>query len=321
MAMYKLPKQNTIHTIVGKAKQALDPLEQAFVFAPFDSSQLPYYIPCESTTPIAIDTSSLAHSLVDSTTHLSFTDNVSNIISAIKTGSYTKVVAARVSALNKKDDFDPITFFLRLTESYPDTFVSLVYIHEVGLWLGATPELLLSYSPSQVCTYSLAATKAVTTDTIWSAKEMEEQSIVTDFMQERLAPFSNTTIDVPAPRVMHIGTLRHLLTELNFEPKADTAWQDIVKAIHPSPAVSGMPQADAIQYIQAKEGFDRRFYAGYVGEVNSNGKTDLYVNLRCMEITQTQMLFYAGGGITLASDRMQEWQETEAKLQVLQSLL
>ena len=98
MAMYKLPKQNTIHTIVGKAKQALEPLEQAFVFAPFDSSQLPYYIPCESTTPIAIDTSSLAHKVISATTQLSFTDNVSNIICAIEAGIYTKVVAARVSA-------------------------------------------------------------------------------------------------------------------------------------------------------------------------------------------------------------------------------
>jgi isochorismate synthase len=81
-----------------------------------------------------------------------------------------------------------------------------------------------------------------------------------------------------------------------------------------------MPQEKAIKFIKKNEGFDRRFYAGYLGPVNVKGKTDLYVNLRCMEITDRQLIFYAGCGITAGSNPDREWQESERKIDVLRNL-
>jgi isochorismate synthase len=82
-----------------------------------------------------------------------------------------------------------------------------------------------------------------------------------------------------------------------------------------------MPQAKAIAFIKREESFDRRFYAGYVGPVNQNGKTNLYVNLRCLEVRDTQIIFYAGCGVTADSQPAREWQESERKIDILKSLI
>ena len=320
-ALYKRPNEDVVHSIVGKAQHTITPSHRTFVFAPFDSSQLPYYIPHQSAAIPAIDFLSLPHAGFHSTLHQFFIEGVTNIIAAIQANKFTKIVAARIAVVDRKEDFNPKAFFKKLCTQYPDTFVSLVYIHGVGLWLGATPELLLSYTDDEVSTYSLAATKSSALDTIWSAKEIEEQAIVTAFITEQLSPFAAAPIIEHLPRVLHAGNLRHLLTVLSCQPKMNTTWQDILAALHPTPAVSGMPQTEAIQYILSQEGFDRKFYTGYLGDIDTNDNADLYVNLRCVQVTQQQLLFYAGCGITVGSHPQQEWAETESKINVLQSLL
>ena len=82
-----------------------------------------------------------------------------------------------------------------------------------------------------------------------------------------------------------------------------------------------MPQGKSVRFILEHESFDRRFYAGYLGPVNMNGKTNLFVNLRCMQVTDTQLLFYAGCGITADSNPTKEWLESERKIEVIKALI
>jgi len=78
-----------------------------------------------------------------------------------------------------------------------------------------------------------------------------------------------------------------------------------------------MPKEPAVQLINEFEAHDRKFYTGYLGPVNLDNKTSLYVNLRCMELFNTKANLFAGAGVTAISDPEKEWSETELKFNTL----
>ena len=82
-----------------------------------------------------------------------------------------------------------------------------------------------------------------------------------------------------------------------------------------------MPMEAAMNFLLANEGYDRGFYAGYVGPVNIGNQVDLFVNLRCMQLTQDHAVVYAGAGVTIDSIPEQECEETEMKMNTLLAIL
>ena len=91
--------------------------------------------------------------------------------------------------------------------------------------------------------------------------------------------------------------------------------------LHPTSAVCGLPKEPALQFILENEGFDRSYYSGFLGPVNSATGTHLYVNLRCMELLEKEAILYAGAGITAESNPEKEWQETQHKMQTMRRVL
>lgn len=317
LALYRLPGQRTVRHISGGVVSRLKEGQEAFAFAPFDPRAKPYYIvsgPGNAIKPFA-------HSTQKAASKATFTRLVKNITVAIHSGAYGKVVAARALSVERPAGFEPPAFFDKLCEAYPAAFVSLTMIPGVGLWIGASPEVLAAQKGDQLITYSLAGTKALSDQTPWGAKEKEEQAIVTDFIRRKLERIPGVEIHTKGPVTREAGSLKHLLTTFTVQAADMQLWQRAVRILHPTPAVSGMPQAKAVKYIQEEEGFERRFYAGYLGPVNQQGRTDLFVNLRCMEVTPGQLIFYAGCGITADSDPAREWEESERKIAVLKGLL
>jgi len=316
---FRLPAAKKITHIVGTASRSLKDGENAFVFAPFDPTQKPYYIKSDG----ALSTESIlpVGKKIKSTSKRQFTDLVKKIIAEIKAGEFKKIVAARVFAIDKPVSFDPIVFFEDLCRQYDKAFVSLTYIPGVGLWIGASPEVLVSETSTKLTTYSLAGTKVIDDTTDWHAKELEEQKIVTDFIHKKLNKTIKGEIKLKGPLTHEAGRLKHLLSVFTIPHKGKSIWKQVVKALHPTPAVGGMPQRKAIDFIRKEESFDRAFYAGYLGPVNYNTMTDLFVNLRCMQVTDRQLIFYAGCGVTADSNTEKEWQESDRKIDVLKSLI
>ena len=91
--------------------------------------------------------------------------------------------------------------------------------------------------------------------------------------------------------------------------------------LHPTSAVCGMPRVPAQDFISANEGMDRGLYSGYLGPVNLDGATHLYVNLRCMQICSRHIILYAGAGVTHNSNAEKEWDETTLKCQALLDII
>ena len=173
----------------------------------------------------------------------------------------------------------------------------------------------------KLTTYSLAGTKVIDDATDWHAKELEEQKIVTDFIRKKLSKTIKDEITIKGPVTHDAGRVKHLLSVFSIKHNGKSIWKQVAKALHPTPAVGGMPQRKAVDFILHEESFDREFYAGYLGPVNYNTKTDLFVNLRCMQVTDEQLIFYAGCGVTADSNAEKEWQESERKIDVLRGLL
>ena len=91
--------------------------------------------------------------------------------------------------------------------------------------------------------------------------------------------------------------------------------------VHPTPAVCGLPKNEAKVFILENEGYDREFYTGFFGELNLKGSSNLFVNLRCMQVLKNQLALYIGGGITIDSIPEKEWEETIAKSEVMLKVL
>ena len=97
--------------------------------------------------------------------------------------------------------------------------------------------------------------------------------------------------------------------------------------MHPTPALCGLPKQEAKQFIIKNEGYSREFYSGFLGEINKDfefntaGKSDVFVNLRCMKLDKNEAHLFIGGGITKESNPLNEFQETINKSQTIKKIL
>nr|MBX2840287.1 chorismate-binding protein [Flammeovirgaceae bacterium] len=95
----------------------------------------------------------------------------------------------------------------------------------------------------------------------------------------------------------------------------------MLKLLHPTSAVCGMPKEKSLAFILENEDYDRELYSGYFGPVNIQNKTNIFVNLRCLQISKEEIVLYAGAGITEDSNPEKEWKETEIKMDILLNFL
>lgn len=252
-------------------------------------------------------------------------------VAAIASGAVQKVVSSRAARQPLPASFDALAAFEDLQARYPNAFCSLVSAPGAGTWLGATPEILAQVEGGTFRTMALAGTQrldpAHTPNTaIWRQKEIEEQAlvaryIVSCFKQLRLRDYNET-----GPRTVAAGELLHLCTDFSVDLRQvpfPTLGTDMLRLLHPTSAVGGMPKQAALDFLQQHEGYDRAYYSGFLGPVNlpMTGVARLYVNLRCLQLRPSEAILYAGTGLTIDSDPAREWQETELKLHTAGAIL
>ncbi|RZK55973.1 MAG: isochorismate synthase [Hymenobacter sp.] len=267
------------------------------------------------------------------TTEADYTQLVRTGVAAIEAKEVVKVVSSRVAHRPLPAGFDPLVAFAELCEKYARAFVSLVSVPGVGTWLGASPEVLAEVTAGgQFHTMALAGTQPLVPGVppqaaIWRQKEIEEQAlvaryIVSCFKQLRLREYHEA-----GPRTAVAGQLLHLRTDFEVDlknvPSPASLGTDMLRLLHPTSAVGGMPKAAALAFLSRYEGYDRAYYSGFLGPVNvvAPGASGLYVNLRCLQLRPTEAILYAGTGLTVDSDPAREWQETEMKLQTVGAIL
>ena len=126
------------------------------------------------------------------------------------------------------------------------------------------------------------------------------------------------------PRTVVAGSLLHLRTDYEIDMKEVNFPQlgsVMLKLLHPTSAVCGMPHEPAMEFLQKNEGYDREFYSGFLGPVNFEGESKLFVNLRCIQLFEKSARIYAGAGVTAGSDPAKETEEVEMKIQTLNQII
>ena len=248
-----------------------------------------------------------------------FISQVNDARQSITQRKFHKVVLSKVRVENLESEFNAGAFFLHLCETYPHAFVYMIQLPEVGCWAGATPEPLLLVEAGKVRTVSLAGTQLASGDHLdaysWSEKEIEEQGIVTGFVENTLHSLKIENYALSGPSNYQAANLIHLKTGFEFnEADIGSRLGDCLKALHPTPSVGGLPKESARNFILKKERHDRTYYTGYLGPLNLDSKSCLYVNLRCLQLFKKKFVLYSGAGITASSIAENEWEETDNKM-------
>jgi len=324
--------------------------ESGFVFAPFNDKNASILFPLNKTLKIKTERTNFYVEEYVEVTKKSNLDDVKLVhlnlvkkaIKGIEDNQFFKVVLSRKEEL-ELDKQNIFLIFKSLLNTYKTAFVYCWYHPKVGLWLGATPERLLKISGQQFSTMALAGTQAYkgTLEVQWQNKEIKEQQFVTDFIENNLTPFVDQ-LKLSDVRTIKAGSLLHLQTDVNARLKQNISLSALIKNLHPTPATCGLPKDEAKSFILENENYNREYYTGFLGELNFKQKstrntnrrnvennvyvtvkneTNLYVNLRCMQIKNNKATLYVGGGITKDSNPELEWQETINKTNTMKSIL
>ncbi len=349
---YRKPNTTTINQLVQVDNTVCflnNYHQKGFVFAPFDSLESTIIFPLAksifSTHKYQISTISQTNILNSNLNsakenHLAL---VTKGIDFIKKEQTPKIVLSRKEIL-QKTTIDLIETFRNLLNKYPTAFVYIWFHPKVGLWLGATPETLINTKNNNFKTMALAGTQQYkgNIDVEWQEKEIQEHQFVTDFIVAELSKIAIKTT-VSKTNTVKAGNLLHLHAAISGRLKDKSQIGNLIKALHPTPAVCGLPKEKAKAFILENENYNREFYTGFLGELNfevdkrqkknnlrnienhaynfKETQSNLFVNLRCMQVKNKELSIYIGGGITKDSNPKKEFLETVAKAEVMKSVI
>jgi isochorismate synthase len=255
-----------------------------------------------------------------------FCNLVSKAIKKIETSSILKIVTSRTLKKEIPNNFSIINTFHKMSKKYTDAFVYLISTKESGTWMGASPEILLKEEDNSYYTMSLAGTQKYYSEIHidhykWTNKEIQEQKIVTEYIDNILID-NNLDYEETQPFNVKAGNVIHLRSDFKIKSiNNHSKFNKLLKELHPTPAVCGLPKIEALSFIIENELHDRDFYTGFLGTINIDKKSHLRVNLRCMEFSKDSIILYLGCGINKDSNPEKEWFETEIKAETLLSII
>jgi len=298
-----------------------DPLEHKFTQKEF--TELTTAFSAEEKKELVHYPIQTSHTAGDKQAYLNL---VQQSIDFIQHGHAEKIVPSRATTFELDRDLDVVETFNKLCELYPNAMVSLVSIPEVGTWLGATPELLVSIDASKCFrTAALAGTQSYDPsmdlrDVAWTQKNIEEQALVSRYIINCFKKIRLRDFKEHGPKTFLAGNLIHLKTDFEADIVGTGFPQlgsQMLTLLHPTSAVCGTPLVASREFLYNHEGFDRQFYSGFLGPVNFRNETHVFVNLRCLQILKDRLILYAGAGVTTDSIPEKEWEETEMKMDTL----
>jgi isochorismate synthase len=327
LAAYRLPGKADKVLLTGpfcllNGNSILISEETGFIMAPFSEGFPTLWIEAEETVNFGADspfindfpiigpelTSIQKASVVSQGEYL---HQVNEIKHLLKSGVADKVVLSRQIMIHLGKQMPVIDLFNHLCDLYPEAFVYLTFFPGYGLWLGATPETLLNHQDQTLTTMALAGTRKAGDICEWPKKDTEEHAFVVDYIRRKLEAAGCSEIVDTLSYTVKAGKAEHLRTDFSAGCECSKI-PGIVNALHPTPAVCGWPSEKALEIIGKYEKHSRAYYTGYLGLVSLD-KTQLFVNLRCMQIAGDRAILYVGGGLTALSDPQAEWDETVLK--------
>jgi menaquinone-specific isochorismate synthase len=256
---------------------------------------------------------------------------IEEILTAIRGGRVEKAVLARILDVSTTGALDPVEVLEYLRRENGDAHVFLFEPTPGSLIVGATPEALASVRGDRFRATAVAGSvsrgetgeeqRALARQLLTSAKDRVEHAFTVRDMVARLGPLSRTVEAEAEPHVLTLARIQHLETRIKAVLRPGTSVLDVVAALHPTPAVCGLPRDAALELLSRNEPFERGWYAGPVGWFDTRGDGVFVPALRTAVARSTTWRLFAGAGIVPGSNPESEWEETGIKFEpVLRAL-
>ena len=260
--------------------------------------------------------------------HSGYRAAVERAIELVERGDLTKLVLAVRQQLELDGPLDPLAVLANLRRSQPGSCRFLWQQQGGDALLGASPERLLTVRQGRLRSDALAGTAPLgdtATELLRSAKDRHEHELVVETITAVLQRAGLTPRRPRHPRLARHGSLVHLHTPITarLDPSLGTAHQPLAlaEALHPTPAVAGLPRREAMAWLRSLEPFERGHYAAPIGWIDSEGDADLRVAIRSGTLRGRRLELTAGAGLVRGSRAEKELQEVALKLGVLQQQL
>ncbi len=248
------------------------------------------------------------------------------LIDVIHAGELKKIVLAR-SIESRAEAPIPVAPVLRkLRERFGNNCTIFAVTRNGKTFLGASPETLVRLRNGLVETEALAGSAPNTADTnlaercrrfIEDDKERREHRAVVDFIAEKLSCMGLRPEFPEIPEVAVLPNILHLRTPIRAAARQPIHVLELVSALHPTPAMCGVPAKQAREKILSTEPFARGFFAGPLGFYDAAGEGFFAVGIRCAEIDGRTIRLFAGSGLVAGSIPEREFAEIDNKFSAL----
>lgn len=255
---------------------------------------------------------------------------VQKAVDEIKAHKAKKIVLARdiKIKLNKKAHVG--NMLRRLRHTQPNSYV-FAYEAVDDCFIGATPERLVHVEGDNVLSTCLAGTaprgqtekadKALADDLLHDEKNLEEHSYVVQMIKENVEPYCEDISIPESPVIYPLQNLQHLYTPVKAKLKRDYDVFDLIKNLHPTPALGGVPREKALAFIREREFMDRGWYGAPIGWMDSSKHSEFAVAIRSGLVHNDKVTLFAGCGVMRDSDPEMEFEETKVKFSPMLNVL
>lgn len=312
-----LPSEGKMHEFQPRDLEVFTDIDdywgkrEGLVFFPFDRKSTAYFFSLDEANSVATEFQIASNDLLSKE---EYETSVMLAQLAMKEGDLNKVVLARNEII--EGPYNAEKSFENAIEKYSDSYCYYVNLG-YECWVGASPELLMHYENGTVYTVALAGTKLL--DESFTDKEIEEQSMVEQFVEEKFIKIGINNFHKSEKLEAQFNQIKHLKTSYTAQCSFEDAL-NLLKHLQPTSAVCGLPRDKSFAFISDYETLNRSFYSGITGVLKKN-RASFFVNLRCMRFAEGKVELFAGAGITEDSIASDEWLETERKLDAIRRLL
>ncbi len=247
--------------------------------------------------------------------------NIKSIQDSIASGNVSKVVSARRSDYSLDCPVSPGAAFSHLSVVSSDTYQFIFQPTDDAAFISLTPERLFYRNHKTILLDAIASTEprgktdaedAQLAQLLHSdAKQQEEHKYVVDYVVNTISPYCISPATIEPVEVLKLSVIQHLRTPISGTLK-EVNDIEIIKALHPTPAVGGTPKDKALELIDSLEPFERGWYASPIG-ILSKDVTEIAVGIRSLVLRGKNISVFTGAGIVAASDADREWDEIESK--------
>lgn len=240
----------------------------------------------------------------------------------IASGQVQKVVMAHSQQIRFDQPPTPAGCITQLESANKNCYICLIRPSPEAFFVAATPERLLSRRSNTIRTGALAGSvergsteeqdDRLSASLQADSKECHEHQLVVDAITSELEHIgANVTLE--KRQIRRLRTVQHLYTPITATIDQAPHVLDLAEAIHPTPAVGGIPRPAALAAIREFEDFARGWYAGPIGWFDSAKDGTLAIGIRSALIRGNSGHLFAGAGIVEESDPTSEWEEVQWK--------